>query len=438
MALRLDDVKAVLAAAGLDAWQAVETRARSTERYTVFTRDEALRQVDTTRISVTVHVHHSLDGKPTLGESGFTLGNDADERELRAQLEGALERARLVHNQRYTLPASAPVGPPVENTDPGVVESAPALVDGLVGKLREAVAGHAGMELSSSEVFASYENQRVVNSRGLDVTRTSTDVMMEYVMLAGKAGSDEVEIYQSPRRRLAHLLDLKGDVERYVRYTQDGLTAGLPPGGTFDVVFGEEALDSLFDFFVGQSQASALFEGWARYKPGQPVVQDPLGDRLTVWSDPTLPGGMRTMQTDASGTPCVRTLLVEDNVFRGFVATQKYAELTGMPVTGPMGNVVVKPGTRSYAQLCTGPRPTLELLRFSQLMPNAVSGAFSGEVRTGYVHDNGKRTPIKGGSVTGMILEAFRRAQFSRETTMRQAYQGPAGVRLEGLTITGA
>lgn len=434
----LNAVVAALKAAGnVPAWQVVETRSRSTQRYTVFARDEARRQVDTTRWQVTVQVHSAQQGKPTLGESSFTVGPEADAGTLKAEVERAVERAALVHNARYALPAPQALPPPVETVDERVVENAPVVVDGVVDQIRNAVAQHPGVELSSSEVFADYQQQRVVNHLGLDIVRAATDVLVEYVLLANNPGSDEVEIWQSPRSRLTSQLDLVNMINRYVTYTQDGLTAGVPQSGSFDVVFGEEALDNLFDFFVGQAQASALYDGWSRFKPGEPVVPNVKGETLTLTSDPTLPGGTQSRQVDGQGQPCVPTVLIRDNVFERYVASKKFADLTGVAATGPMGNVVVAPGTRPRAALLEAPGGVYELLRFSAFGPNAISGAFSAEVRTGYLHKDGNKQPVKGGSVSGMMLDAFANAAFSAEATRRQAYQGPHAVLLRGLSISG-
>jgi PmbA protein len=77
------------------------------------------------------------------------------------------------------------------------------------------------------------------------------------------------------------------------------------------------------------------------------------------------------------------------------------------------------------------------LLRFSTLEPNPITGAFSGEIRTGYFLKNGQKFPIKGGSVSGSMHEAFKQAFFSRELTRRDAYLGPKAIRIEKLDIAG-
>ena len=66
-----------------------------------------------------------------------------------------------------------------------------------------------------------------------------------------------------------------------------------------------------------------------------------------------------------------------------------------------------------------------------------VTGNFSAEIRTGYKIEGGRRIPIKGGSVSGVMYDAFRRAWFSSEKVLRAAYRGPAAVKLMGLDLAG-
>jgi len=66
----------------------------------------------------------------------------------------------------------------------------------------------------------------------------------------------------------------------------DGLKAGLPESGTWDVIFGEEALDSLFDYFVFQCGAEANYSKKASVKPGQLIIRNETriaGDKLTLF-----------------------------------------------------------------------------------------------------------------------------------------------------------
>ena len=75
---------------------------------------------------------------------------------------------------------------------------------------------------------------------------------------------------------------------------------------------------------------------------------------------------------------------------------------------------------------------------FSWLTPEASRGNFGSEIRIGYLHEKGVRTPVKGGTVSGNVFKALGTARYAKETVFRGDYVGPTAVRFEGLTITGS
>jgi PmbA protein len=77
------------------------------------------------------------------------------------------------------------------------------------------------------------------------------------------------------------------------------------------------------------------------------------------------------------------------------------------------------------------------LLKFSSFEPHPVSGAFSGEIRVGYLVKDGKVQPIKGGSISGVMDEALEEIYFSKETVKRDSYFGPMGIKGCGLKSAG-
>lgn len=67
-----------------------------------------------------------------------------------------------------------------------------------------------------------------------------------------------------------------------------------------------------------------------------------------------------------------------------------------------------------------------------------MSGHFGGEIRLAYLIEDGKVTPVTGGSVNGSILEAQKDLIFSTERYTTAQYDGPYAVRLKNVSIAGA
>ncbi len=407
------------------------TLSHEAQCYGAFDEVETVRCQGNVSYGLTVYVD---SGKGRLGQSSLRFG--ADLSDLKQKVQRAVDWAAMVQNPLFELP---------EENDPALAREAsikappPGGVTHQFRRLADLTAAQRGVRLCQSEIWHTESLITVVNSRGLTLHEPRSDWFVDFTLLAGdpKKPLEEVEHWWHTHRRTKQALDLDTWVADAAHTARDLRRAVLPPSGKRTVILGGEALDTLFNFFTGQGSAQALFEGWTRFAIGKPVLAKMQGDPLTLCIDPTLPGAMGTRRFDGFG--CLRSpfALIENNVFTQWLAPKPYADYAGVPATGEMSNLVVAPGTGKGQAWCKQ-EDALVLTSFSTFEPNDVTGAFSGEIRTGHWVKSGKRIPVKGGSLTGMVDTAFRRVGLSRETTQRERYAGPAWVCLGGVTVSGA
>lgn len=427
------DLARRLQQADLYGWELRRLQQTSDQLYLIFDEVESRRRVETDMVEVNIYLCQEHEGQLVLGESRWAAypGDDLD-----GDLTRARERAQWVANPRFTLPGPDQRYQPVATRDETWCRQPQEVLLRLRADLSQAVAGLEELRLASAEMFAECREISFLNHLGVRGKYPETELFVQFALLAPD-GAEEAESLGYRRARFYQDLKLAEMVGRYGRYAREGLRAGLPPFGCFPVVFGEEALDTLFNFFTAQAGGLARFQGWSRLREEEPVIADPQRDRLTLSSDPWLPGGLHTRPFDAQGLALRPVTFIEDNVFKQVLADKRYADYLQLAPTGGLTNLRVAPGTTPLAaMLQTG--TVLHLLRFSTLEPNPVTGAISGEIRTGYLWQNSRRQPIKGGSVSGRLDEAFRYATLSKETTQREIYYGPAAVRLEDMSIAGA
>jgi len=428
----LDKIKEALAARkDISAWQVTRVATRSNQLFVIRGDVESVRRVDTVKYHVTVHQGREEEGKKVLGESNFVCLEGDD---LGAKLDLAVTMARGVANQPWTLPGPDQKYNAADVKDSSI-ELSPEKVIALVREeIFHAVERMGDVRLSSSEVFADYRDFTLANSLGLTAHADDTEILWDFVLLTGE-GHAEVESSGYKTVRFVKDLNVAGTLKQYAGYAKDSLVAKLPESGTFDVVFGEEALDNLFNTFVSHSGGGSAYQGWSRFEQGKPVIEEPGGELLTLYSSPELPGGIKSGPFDGNGLAMKRVEVIKDNVFKERTLDKRYADYLGGEPTGAFANVEVETGTKSTGELLT--EGCYHLLRFSTFEPNQVTGNFSGEIRTGYRIEGGNRIPIKGGAVSGVIQDAFKRAWFSSDKTTRSAYRGPAAVKVEGLEIGG-
>jgi PmbA protein len=176
----------------------------------------------------------------------------------------------------------------------------------------------------------------------------------------------------------------------------------------------------------------------AKFSLGDSITPEAVrGDPLTIISDATLPFGMNSRTCDGSGLPAQRTVIIADGRLEQLWAGQRRAHYLETKPTGAFANLVIPEGSRSVAQLSQGAE-VLEVVRFSWLTPDRGTGDFSSEIRFGYMHRDGRKIPIKGGSVNGNIFGALEDCHFSRERDFVGDALVPSVVRFNELEVFGA
>lgn len=444
---------------GVDEWQAQVIHSREAQLYVIGDRVEARRTVSNERAVLRIlndHAPHAAPGAstetppagPVRGWSTITLlaAEVSDPAQLAARLAQGVFMAGLTDNPPYHLPAMPANGfPTVETIDPALADgsSLDQALEAARAQLDAAVAREAGVHLASAEFYITQSQTAMRNSRGLGAASAGTRVFLDFILIA-RDGAHEAEVHgEFERRRLADLA-IPEMIAAHARFARDTLRATTPRTFKGPVIISGLALrkqfSDLFTPLIVHTSAEAKFQGISRFEIGAPITPEPArGDRITLLSDATRPYFTRTAPFDAEGVPAARVLLVEDGVLRAHWSTERYATYLSIPATGEFANLVLGLGTHPLAELRAATAgPVYEVVEFSGLAPDRLSGDFASEIRLGYRYDpDGRVTPIKGGSVSGNLFAALADAQFSSEPFATGNYYGPAAIRFGQLTIAG-
>jgi PmbA protein len=416
---------------GVSAWELRRHHKKSFQSYIIFDQIESQRMVEKITYLVTLYKIYRHEGKEILGESSITI-TEGDN--IRERLTLALEMASLVANPIFSLPEKGLTYDQVHTADP-LIQAQPLA---CLNQIQEDFFKDTleKVKRSSAETFVENNDLLILNSNGLELESSETAILVDFVLLAEKNGRLEGESQGSKRVRFYGDLGLPEMVQKYAQYARETLTARLPKSGIYPVIFSEEALDTLFNFFCVQASGHAQYQHWTHLTIGKPVVADLKGEPLTLISNPGLKGGTKGKAFDDNGLPLHRVEVIRNNFFRKRMNNKRYADYLNEEATGNFTNIEISTGSKSIKELL-GKTPCYYLLRFSTFEPNAITGAFSAEIRTGYFIENGEMIPIRGGAVSGVMQDAFREALFSQESTQRSHFLGPKAVRIERLTITG-
>ena len=110
----------------------------------------------------------------------------------------------------------------------------------------------------------------------------------------------------------------------------------------------------------------------------------------------------------------------------------RFSQYLKVTPTGNLGLIEVEKGNTSIKDL---KEPYFECVSLSGLQVDLFTDYIGGEVRLGYVHENGEIKPVTGISISGKISEILKDMILSKETTIVDNYSGPKLALFGGLEI---
>jgi predicted Zn-dependent protease len=423
----------------LKGWTVRHVTSREAQLYGVPTTLESRRLVEQERFILSVlRETGSPDGSAACGVGEITLlpGDD-----IAASIEVAVQTAGLMHNPPYSLPEPAEM-PEVALADPLIQADPVAVADDLMIRLYAAPIPSPLLRMTAAECYVEEETTRLVNSRGIDAVQVATRADIEWVLIA-RRGEDETESFVFFTRRRAADLNLEQVMAQQAQYAVDLLDAGPAPDFEGPVVMRGATLEVFFmanEISGGPlqvlSSAQAKYNKHSTWEIGKSIYRkEPSGDPLRMWATRRLPYGTHAARFDEQGVPAQRVEMVRDGKLMTFVASQRHAEYLGIPATGPFGDVELPPGPTPAKELLGG--RYVEVVTFSWFNPDPMRGEFATEIRLGYLVEDGRRKPFRGGQLIGNLLDALADARWSRETGFHGSYQGPIAARFAGLRVSG-
>ena len=450
----LDQLKSELSGRReVKAWLVTQEHVRRRERY--FMMDGKTLVVDQDRdvhaqnMQLKLFVHLPIEGRQ--GEVSKKLFPALP---LGAQIDSAVEAAMQTDHQSWELPAEIPTRiPSLKTADPRMAEDLEGVTRTLTARIQDAVFKKRNTTFNSAEQFLSVHDREQHFSNGLVHRSSQSRIYVEAAFSFGRKNQrNESESDEYLNTRWSVSLDDLG-IEDLFDETSDraehSLDVAKPVTGKYPVIIDAEVLATLLNGHLSQLSAGNAYNGLPFVKPGQELIPSATGDLMTVSLDPTLDCGADTAAVSEQGVLQKPLTLVQDNRVVSTITDKQYSDYLRLPATSVRGNVVLAAGKLSHPQLTQVAPRVIEILQFSGLFADPNTGTFSSEVRLARLYDNVKGTVsyLKGGSLSGSIVENFKgvrlsnrmvkRAHFSANSLYGQGYFGPEYALLSDVSIVG-
>ena len=423
----IDRIQSALARCGISMWRINETVEETAELFFVRKELDTRRTKDVRKYEVTVFrdVDGQPGGEPTRGSTSVKLISAMDDGQIDEELRGAYYAAQFASNPYFELtdPTTAPM---IEKT--GELAGAPlAQSAGKMARALFAPDRHEDAFINSAELFVSRSAQRILSSEGTDVAYTDAKVSGEFVVQCKQP--EDVEIHNDFEYGELDEQALSDKVAEALTFVRDRARAQrILKSGRYDLVLSGNAVVEMLSYYVDRSSAFMVYGHYSTWQNGDDAQGEADGERLSLTLQATQP-------YSAEGIPMADLPLLDSGKLLAYHGPNRFCRYLGVKPTGSYEKVSCANGTVPFEELKKG--PCLWAVTFSDFQLDVMSGHFGGEIRLAYLIEDGKVTPVTGGSVNGSILEAQKDLTFSTQRYVTAKYDGPYAMRLKDVSIAG-
>ena len=422
----LNHIEEQIKALGCTTWELREETTKGWEFY--FIRHDLDQNRITEVRTFLVTLYRPLEGELLGSASGEIAPTDTDS-EIQKKLADIYYQASLVKNPSYKL------------NDKPVASLALKEVD-IAAIAKDFMTAMAKVHETETEFVNSYEifvkeiTRHYRNSNGVEYTIRYPSSMIEVIVNARKE-DHEIELYRMFESGTCDAEKLCRDVEKALRYGRDRLvTKPTPALNKYDVLLStDDALEVYRWYFADKINTEMIHSKLSDWKPGKTVAEYTTGDRITLKAVSTLQNSSEDYPIDKEGAVIHDRTLIRNGVVESLWGPRQFSQYLGVEDSALAENFVVEGGTHSEVELREG--DYLEVVEFSAFDVNSVGGDLAGEIRLGYLHQNGAVRIVTGGSVSGKIDDAIPSMQFCRETEQYDTWVIPRVTLLKNLKITG-
>ena len=395
-------------------YKVTQVQTTSYEAFFVHKKLETVRATQTTDKTVTIYVEH--DGK--LGDSVFSVYASTTEEELRAKIALAVEKAQLVNNQPYELPAGESL---TEKIYSNIGEMEPKELAREIARACFDANDNPNGSLNALEIFVNKVRVHIVNGNGLDKCEQKYNCMVEAIPTW--TDGESVELYECYNFSTFSYDDVKAEIAGKMQEVRDRYYATKPqvnPNCT--VILNAPEIASLLWEMVSELGYSSVYAHSNAYKKGD-NLQDGDCDKLNVTLRGKIEGSHHNSLFDGDGVTLKDTVVVENGIVTNYHGSNRFGQYLGEKTTGVMPCMEVGAGSVTEGDLTK--EPYFECVSMSGLQVDIYNDYIGGEVRLAYYFDGTKKVALTGISISGKLSEALATLRLTNKIVTHNDYRGP-------------
>ena len=357
---------------------------------------------------------------------GIVKGNSIDPKEIEKYINTCLLLAKNNSTSKYNFPEKKSISQ-ISTADQKLIKDPLRAKKEICEELITEINEYKDATPTFGRFRIHIQKRFLNNSNGIDLDDLRTFFYLEFSLKTQEKGKLS-EYWESEYIKEREHLNFNKRVEKWARISKDNLKAKPPKSKKQAlVIFSPSLLKDAINPVVGfQALGKAFHEKVSKFNLNEKVASD----NFTIIDNGLLEGGLLTNAWDGEGNAQQKNEIIENGIFKKRLFDQKYAILgdtisTGNGIRTENGsitngntNLQILPGDISLEEMISNVKEGYYIEKCSWLEPDEFSGSFGAEIRNGYFIKNGRfSNPIKGGNVSGNVLEMIKNCQFiSKET----------------------
>ena len=352
---------------------------------------------------------------------GVVQGNSLEPKDLDFIVNTCISLSKANIGPKYTFPGND-ILPKLELADKKIIKDPLGVRDNLSEELITEMKQQDKVIPTFARFRIHSNNRFLKNSNGIDYNSSTTFFFLEFSIKALKNGKQS-EFWDTLYLKDRTQLQFKERVKNWAKYAMDTLDAREPVSiSEATVIFPPSVLVPAMNKVVGfHALGRTKFEKLSRFNTEDQVASE----EFTMIDDGILKGGLYSNPWDGEGVPHQTSKIIDKGIFKMHLNDRKYGSLNNEKSTGNgmrsingtvinhPSNLEILPGNIKFEKMVSEINEGFIINQFSWLNPDEISGSFGAEIRNGYYIKNGEIAyPIKGGNVSGRILEMIKHCQY--------------------------
>ena len=431
----IDKIKSILSTIeNIDEYKIIENKIDSGELFFIRKNLDMNRAKTVHSFSVTIYKDFEENGVTYRGSSTTTIHPTMSDEEVLISLKDAAFAAGFIKNEYYPL---AEPSESLQFKTESNLSKAP--IESWLPKITEAIYKEDIQDngcINSTEIFLSKTYNRIVNSKGIDVSYEGFKGEVEFIT-DWKESDESIELYKHFSFSEFHPEDIETIVSSQLKISRERAIAKTTPMiNKINVLLTGTPVQEIFNFYYMQASAQNIYNNISDAKLNENIQGEQIeGDLVSITLDPALENSTNSSPYDSDGFPLRTVKIFEDGVLKRYWGDVRHCHYLNITPTGIIRNIIVEGGKNSAEAFRK--EPYLELVAFSDFQMDDLTGDFGGEIRLGWYFDGKNTIPVTGGSISGNIKEIQRNIYFSKEIQKNNNFWGPKTIKLPQVSVSG-